>query len=1722
MVEFGFDPVISGVKKPTSLQFGVAPGDENRLYVSEQNGTIKIYDVTSQPVDVVDGQNNVVGQTLDYSATLAENIFLVKDMPNYDDDGSLSSTENRQITGILVAEENGEPVIYVSSSDPRIGGNKDSIDTNLDTNSGVISKLTLNDQGEWEKIDLVRGLPRSEENHSVNGMVLTPEGKMLIAVGGHTNAGAPSNNLVYTPEYWLSASILEIDLPAIEAMPVQGQNTANPYIYDLPTLDVKGNNFDHPFGGDNGFNQAYLEPGGPVEIYATGFRNNYDLALVEDPSAPEGFHLYTWDNGPNNGWGGPPADANGVSTTNNNGTGANNQAGAATNFPNEQNSNPLPAGPDQLIKVERGGYYGHPTPARANPDTALYEKPENGTPFGKAFDEFIVDDQGDNDPLNDELLGLEDFLPKVNGQPIDPLNGYQVDPLEGVYLKPKFGGDSVDGTLVLSDASTNGIFIYEYEEGTDPDLQELDGDLFAAAFDEQILRVEFNEAGDQVLNLDDIENDQAWQTSPGNNPLDLVQGPNGSIWVASHGGNSIFAFVPGGVPEEETDNFDDDALTNSLDPFGYDPDNGLGANSAVGVNQRISFDFNNSLENPNGLQGWVLGLTGHMADYETDHFGDGTARLSGVLDGGIAGRLQIEFDAVTDGSPIGSANDAVYFLQTGVTPNPGSDQFIVETSMLNPWAAAEETNGDNLGLHFGTGTQFDFVYLAYEVQNGAGKIVMTIELNDEVYSVSTYDAPGLLDVSGGEFMTLRALVDVVNNTVTPIWSYETDDPAAGPDGVVEGVGQAISLDHDANPNTTNNLEDVIRGQYVVRNAPENGEQGDPIFGPTFQGVPSALAIGVGGARGSATQTTSFAPEFDALVFAGSKLNGDFDPVVFDDTVAGGAAGETVVIDPATLLANDVEYNPDESLSVIGVSNATGGAVSLVDGQILFVGDGSGPGGFDYTVSDGQGTKPVGRVTVTEDGGAPPTPSETVVYRINAGGPTVAAIDGGPAWVGSTADAPSPFLSGEILAGSATTPVDMSRVDAAVVPEIVFNTDHWDKKNTPEAMQWAFPVEVGATYRINLYTTENKDTVQNRLFDVALEGETPPELDNIQPFVEGGNQPRGASVRTVTYTAQDGVLNLDYIAVTQQAQVHAIEVIRIDGAEPPADGPVVSLGGDQIASEAAGTMSFEILLDSAAKNVDGVTTTLRIKDGAASAGVDFTAPGAVADGPDLLVSVEIPAGQASASAPITLIDRPGVQPSRSFSVEIESATGSNATVDPSANAAQGVILDDDAAPPAEGEILYRVNAGGETIAALDGGPAWQAASADQPSPYSVGETLLGRGLNAVDLGLLDPGVVPEAVFFSDMYDRAKTPEAMAWAFPVLAGGTYEIRLYVAENKDGNADGSRFFDVSVEGAVPAPFEAVNPALDGGGVGVASVVSAVVTLDPDDALLEFETVVGQKNPAISAVEIIALGGDAPDPDPGAGAAADAGALAVAGQPIAIDALANDAAGATLVAVGAPAQGSAAIENGVIVYTPGSGAAGVDSFSYSVSVGGQISSATVSATILAPVGDVLTAPGGGADLFGGSAVETAIGSASGEKINAGGGDDLVLGGAGDDVLYGAKDNDRVFGGAGDDKLTGNLDNDTLNGGAGDDTLKGGGGADLFAFTDDAGLGGDLGADVIEDFEVGVDQLEVGDFFGSAAEALAAVSEAGGDAVLTLGAEAVAVLQGVSAAALSESDFLF
>ena len=114
------------VTLPTTLAFG----PDNRLYVTQVDGTILAYTI----------QKNGPSS---YSVANTEIINILKTIPNHDDRGNVVNVGNlRQLTGIVATGTAANPVLYICSSDHRIGGGGELGDIDLDTNSGMIYKLT--------------------------------------------------------------------------------------------------------------------------------------------------------------------------------------------------------------------------------------------------------------------------------------------------------------------------------------------------------------------------------------------------------------------------------------------------------------------------------------------------------------------------------------------------------------------------------------------------------------------------------------------------------------------------------------------------------------------------------------------------------------------------------------------------------------------------------------------------------------------------------------------------------------------------------------------------------------------------------------------------------------------------------------------------------------------------------------------------------------------------------------------------------------------------------------------------------------------------------------------------------------------------------------------------------------------------------------------------------------------------------------------------------------------------------------------------------------------------------------------------------------------------------------------------------------------------------------------------------------------------------------------
>jgi Malectin domain/Abnormal spindle-like microcephaly-assoc'd, ASPM-SPD-2-Hydin len=663
----------AGVTNPTSLQFG----PDGRLYVATQSGSIRALTI------VRDGPAA-------YRITASETIDLVRTLPNHGDDGSLApSVTGRLVTGLLVTGTASRPVIYAVSSDPRIGGGTSGEDLDVDTNSGVLSRLTRLPSG-WQRTNLVRGLPRSEENHTGNGLALLPgTSTLLIAYGGNTNMGAPSHNFALVPEFALSGAVLAVDLAAI------GSTT-----YDLPTLDddARPGTIDagDPFGGDNGANQARLVPGGPVQVYGSGFRNPYDVVVTSSGA------VYSVDNGANAGWGGPPLPDD--------------ASGACTNAVQEDSHSDL----DALLRITGPGYYGgHPNPTRASTaNTFNAAHPQSPVTAGNpvecdyrsevqrdAMTTFAYSTNGLAEytassfggALKGDLLAAS-FDRAIYALHLSP-DGEQVTsrtilatPVGTVPLDVTAQGDNdpFPGTIWVADYLGNAVTVLEPQEG-----------VVCTGADDPAL----DEDGDGFSNADEIDN--------GTNPCSAAEAPPDAD--GDH------------VSDLNDPDDDNDGRGDASDPFALDPANGRSTNLPVVLT------WDNDGPPLGGLLD--LGFTGLMANGVTDYRDHFDA--AGMTAGGAAGVVTV--DAVGEGTAAGPGGTQDDAFQLGLNVGPSSAPFAVHTRLPAPFAGVSATGGQAYGIFVGDGSQDGYVSVTVAANGGADGYAVTREVNG---TPATVTVPG--------------------------------------------------------------------------------------------------------------------------------------------------------------------------------------------------------------------------------------------------------------------------------------------------------------------------------------------------------------------------------------------------------------------------------------------------------------------------------------------------------------------------------------------------------------------------------------------------------------------------------------------------------------------------------------------------------------------------------------------------------------------------------------------------------------------------------------------------------------------------------------------------------------------------------------------------------------------------------------------------------------------
>lgn len=698
----GASPGTQAFSNPTSLTFG----PDGRLYVAQQDGRIHIL--------TLDANHDV---------TAVQVVSAIHDSPTFNDDaapvnpGSLAAeVSGRQVTGIFVdpASPPSAPVLYAAHADPRIGINNNEAAQQIDTDGGVLTRLTGPDfDNPANRFDLVVGLPRSRENHATNGIQMGTDGWLYLSQGGNTNYGAPSAQFGNLPEVPLSASILRVNPSAI-----------------TETIDVSA-------GSQAGATAGAGETPGVFEVFATGYRNGYDLLWHSNG------RLYLNVNAGNNGFGNTPGPAEGCAD------------GASLN-PGTL--------PDTLHIVSAGAYGGHPNPARGFcifGDGAAYE------PDKTPHDEYTP-------PIH-----LYQNSASTNGLAEYTSLAFGGQMLGDLVTVSTFLGNNLRRVQLGADGTTvQNVEILATGLGGPIDVAvHPDGSLFVAQY-----------AGDNVTVLEPFgggtagDNDGDGVPDAGD-PDDDNDGYTDDDEIA----NGTDPLSPGSRPDDfdgdlvsdlSDNDDDDDGVPDADDPFVFDATNGDGTLLPVRFEWNPGDDFLGKLRN--------TGFTG------VQHTSNGAGFLPNLVTVGAAGGFMSII--TTAGDAHEALNDQDNALQIGIDASADGcvGPFTVSARLTAPFVSPPVTpdGNESAGIFLGLGED-DYMRLALRHDPVAGMVGIewTVEL-DGVVTAALGSSPVAAAIPGSQDIDLFLAVSPLAGTIEALYRIDSDDPA---DTASLGVVDATTL-----------------------------------------------------------------------------------------------------------------------------------------------------------------------------------------------------------------------------------------------------------------------------------------------------------------------------------------------------------------------------------------------------------------------------------------------------------------------------------------------------------------------------------------------------------------------------------------------------------------------------------------------------------------------------------------------------------------------------------------------------------------------------------------------------------------------------------------------------------------------------------------------------------------------------------------------------------------
>ncbi len=506
---------------------------------------------------------------------------------------------------------------------------------------------------------------------------------------------------------------------------------------------------------------------------------------------------------------------------------------------------------------------------------------------------------------------------------------------------------------------------------------------------------------------------------------------------------------------------------------------------------------------------------------------------------------------------------------------------------------------------------------------------------------------------------------------------------------------------------------------------------------------------------------------------------------------------------------------------------------------------------------------------------------------------------------------------------------------------------------------------------------------------------------------------------------------------------SVQITDNDSQQPAPVTPVVSVAGVTV-NEGSGVANFVISLDRASQNT--VIVEYATENGSAIAPGDYTSKEGV---------VTFAPGSQSVTIPIEIADDNLVESAESFTLSLFNGVGADLGV----GTATALINDNDTSntPPGTPGLTLRETNGSTQVTEGGATDTYELVLDAAPTADVVVELTTSRQLSTS---------VNAVTFTPNNWNVAQTVTVTATDDSNVEGNHSSSVTHSFSSADSRYNGLGLQNLSVQitdndSQQPAP---VTPVVSVAGVTVnegSGVANFVISLDrasQNTVIVEYAT---ENGSAIAP-------GDYTSKEGVVTFAPGSQSVTIPIE-IADDNLVESAESFTLSlfnGVGADlgvGTATALINDNDSATTPGQGTPGDD-----LLLGDEQA-------------NQINAGAGNDFIYAGAGNDTIIGGEGADSIRAGKDDDLVEGGVGDDSLMGdmAQDtliggdgNDILRGGKGFDSLIGGNGSDTLSGDRGRDTLVGGADSDVFALPAFAAIDDVAFADLIVNFQVGIDKI--------------------------------------------------